>query len=171
MVAQSKHVIEQLLECLNINFVSDMTPFRLERRKVELGEWVDVRDASGQWVEGQVVNQSGDYVMVHFNGWDNKWNEWVNSSSERIMPFRTHTAQTSNNEYMSPTPTQERALPSHSNTNFRKSVESIANDLPIILDSVSALLKDMNFTLKEEYSLKNVSNMSFPMIVHHTSQQ
>ena len=37
VVAQSKHVIEQLLECLNINFAADVQPFKLERRKVEVG--------------------------------------------------------------------------------------------------------------------------------------
>ena len=80
-MSQSKHVIEQLLECLNNNFMADVTPFRLERRRVEAGEWVDVRDASGQWIEGQVVNKYGEYVLVHFNGWDSKWNEWVATNS------------------------------------------------------------------------------------------
>ena len=117
-----------------------------------------------------MIKQYGEYVLVHFNGWESKWSEWVSSNSERIAPFRSHTAQTKKSEYLSPQPTHERPLPPNSNSRFKSNIESIANDLPIILDSVSALLKDMNFTLKEEYSLKNVSQMSFPHIVHNTSQ-
>jgi hypothetical protein len=30
-------------------------PFRLDKRKLKIGEWVDVRDMSGQWAEAQVI--------------------------------------------------------------------------------------------------------------------
>lgn len=39
-----------------------------------IGEWVDVRDASGQWIEGQVVNKYGEYVYIHYNGLHTRWN-------------------------------------------------------------------------------------------------
>lgn len=74
VLQQNKHTIDQLIECLNLNFMQDVSPFKFERRKLEVGEWVDVKDASGQWIEGQVINQYGDYVLVHYNGWDNRWN-------------------------------------------------------------------------------------------------
>jgi hypothetical protein len=78
----------------------------MERRKLEVGEWIDVKDASGQWIEGQVINQYGDYVLVHYNGLHSRWNEWISVGSERIMPFRTHTVQMlSKTPYLSPFPT------------------------------------------------------------------
>lgn len=86
--------------------------------------------------------------MIHFNGWENRWNEWISNTSERIMPFRTHTAQTHKSEYLSPNPGYERPINTYNNMNFKNTIEALANDLPVILDSVSALLKDMNFTVK-----------------------
>ncbi len=74
VLAQNKHTIDQLIECLNTNFMQSVAPFKMDRRKMEIGEWVDIRDASGQWIEGQIINQYGEYVYVHYNGWDNRWN-------------------------------------------------------------------------------------------------
>ena len=50
MLQQNKHTIDQLIECLNHNFIQDVSPFKIERRKLEIGEWIDVRDASWQWI-------------------------------------------------------------------------------------------------------------------------
>ncbi len=44
-------------------------PFKLEKRKVIVGEWIDVRDLAGQWTEGQVVAMYNEYVKVRYNGW------------------------------------------------------------------------------------------------------
>jgi hypothetical protein len=105
VLQQNKHTIDQLIDCVNLNFMKDMTPFKVERRKLEVGEWVDVRDASGQWIEGQVINQYAEYVFVHYNGLHSRWNEWISTSSERIMPFRTHTVQMiPKTPYLSPYP-------------------------------------------------------------------
>lgn len=44
-------------------------PFKLDKRKMKVGEWVDVRDVAGGWAEGQVVKMYNEYVNVHYNGW------------------------------------------------------------------------------------------------------
>ena len=49
ILEQNKNTIDQLLECVNYNHSQESTPFRLEKRKLKIGEWVDVRDMSGQW--------------------------------------------------------------------------------------------------------------------------
>jgi len=85
--------------------MQSVAPFKMDRRKMEIGEWIDVRDASGQWIEGQIINHYGEYVYIHYNGWDNRWNEWISVNSDRIMPFRSHTVQMVNKSpYMSPFP-------------------------------------------------------------------
>ena len=81
-----------------------------------------MRDGSGQWIEGQVINQYGEYVLVHYNGMDNRWNEWISASSERLMPFRTHTVQTDKYEHMSPMPIYKRSITSKNNTKFKNSI-------------------------------------------------
>jgi hypothetical protein len=39
--------------------MQSVAPFKMDRRKMEIGEWIDVRDASGQWIEGQIINHYG----------------------------------------------------------------------------------------------------------------
>lgn len=93
MLAQNKHIVDQLLECVNYNYAQESMPFKLDKRKLKIGEWVDVRDLSGQWAEGQVLGVYNEYVKVHYNGWPERMNEWVSEGSDRIMPFRSHTVQ------------------------------------------------------------------------------
>jgi hypothetical protein len=54
---------------MNYNYAQESMPFKLDKRKVIVGEWIDVRDLSGQWTEGQVVAVYSEYVKVHYNGW------------------------------------------------------------------------------------------------------
>lgn len=34
VLQQNKHTIDQLVECLNLNFMQDVSPFKMERRKL-----------------------------------------------------------------------------------------------------------------------------------------
>lgn len=45
-------------------------------------------------------------VLVHYNGWNARWDEWLPMESPRIAPFRTHTIQSAYSMFMSPNPTQ-----------------------------------------------------------------
>lgn len=48
-MSQNKHVIDRLLDVLNYNYAQQSMPFKLDKRKMKVGEWVDVRDLSGVW--------------------------------------------------------------------------------------------------------------------------
>jgi len=43
-------------------------------------------------------------LLVHYNGWPHRWDEWIRSDSERIRPFRTRTRHSSMTPYASPNP-------------------------------------------------------------------
>eukprot|EP00349_Pseudokeronopsis_sp_Brazil_P002776 CAMPEP_0202963210 /NCGR_PEP_ID=MMETSP1396-20130829/7204_1 /ASSEMBLY_ACC=CAM_ASM_000872 /TAXON_ID= /ORGANISM="Pseudokeronopsis sp., Strain Brazil" /LENGTH=135 /DNA_ID=CAMNT_0049684237 /DNA_START=202 /DNA_END=606 /DNA_ORIENTATION=+ len=43
-------------------------------------------------------------VHIHYNGWGARWDEWLDVSSPRIAPFRTHTVQNPKAIYLSPFP-------------------------------------------------------------------
>lgn len=104
VLEQSKSTIEQLLASLNRNPDESSEPFLFKYRKLQIGTWVDVKDAMGEWYEAQVLDRNGDYVLVQYNGWNEKWNEWIKASSSRIMPFRSQTVQNTYSLYMSPFP-------------------------------------------------------------------
>jgi len=36
-------------------------------------------------------NTNVQLLLVHYNGWPHRWDEWIRSDSERIRPFRTRT--------------------------------------------------------------------------------
>lgn len=59
------------------------------RRYFAVGQWIDCLDTIEQWLEATVLKISGEYVYIHYNGWPDRWNEWLHVNSPRIAPFRS----------------------------------------------------------------------------------
>ena len=89
--------------------IYDMNCFNLDKRILAKGQWVDVRDTVEQWLDAQVIEVSDDNKMVkiHYNHWSTRWDEWINTNSPRIMPFRYHTRQITLTNYNSPFPNKK----------------------------------------------------------------
>ena len=87
----------------------DMNCFDLNKRILYKGQWVDVKDTVEQWLDAQVIEVSEDNKMVkiHYNHWSTRWDEWINTNSPRIMPFRYHTRQITLTNYNSPFPNKK----------------------------------------------------------------
>jgi hypothetical protein len=51
----------------------------------------DVADSLGKWLPAHILNRTGDRVFVHYEGWDSKWDEWIDFNKEplRFAEFRT----------------------------------------------------------------------------------
>lgn len=81
-----------------------ITGYDFSNTKYEVGQWVDVKDTINQWLEAQVIQVRGNQAYVHYNGWGNRWDEWIEFSSPRIAPFKTYTVQSPNSIYLSPYP-------------------------------------------------------------------
>lgn len=78
--------------------------FQFQKRKLIVGQWVDVKDTIDQWLEAQVIDLKDNKVYIHYNGWGTRWDEWIEMDSDRIMPFRYYTKQTTFSNYNSPFP-------------------------------------------------------------------
>lgn len=78
--------------------------FKFTKRKLIVGQWVDVKDTIDQWLEAQVIDVKDNKVYIHYNGWGTRWDEWIEMDSDRIMPFRYYTKQTTFSNYNSPFP-------------------------------------------------------------------
>lgn len=78
--------------------------FQFPKRKLLVGQWVDVKDTIDQWLEAQVIDIKDNRVYIHYNGWGTRWDEWIDMDSDRIMPFRYYTKQTTFSNYNCPFP-------------------------------------------------------------------
>ena len=87
----------------------NMLCFDLNKRILAKGQWVDVKDTVEQWLDAQVIEVSEDNKMVkiHYNHWSSRWDEWIQTNSPRIMPFRYHTRQSTLTNYHSPYPNKK----------------------------------------------------------------
>ena len=87
----------------------NMNCFNLNKRILAKGQWVDVKDTVDQWLDAQVIEVSEDNKMVkiHYNHWSTRWDEWIQTNSPRIMPFRYHTRQSTLTNYHSPYPNKK----------------------------------------------------------------
>lgn len=61
---------------------------------IKVGDLADVRDKVGKWCVAKVIkiDQEQQRVYVHFDGWGDKWNEWVSVCSDKLAKYRTYTS-------------------------------------------------------------------------------
>ena len=59
-------------------------------RDFEDGDIIDCKDTMGDWYESVVLDVKDDQVLIHYEGWPNVWDEWIDKSSSRLAPYRTH---------------------------------------------------------------------------------
>lgn len=65
-----------------------ITGFDFTKSKLEVGQWIDVKDTIDQWLEAQVIRVRNNQAYVHYNGWGTRWDEWIDFSSPRIAQFK-----------------------------------------------------------------------------------
>eukprot|EP00455_Lapot_gusevi_P026900 TRINITY_DN2837_c0_g3_i3.p1 TRINITY_DN2837_c0_g3~~TRINITY_DN2837_c0_g3_i3.p1 ORF type:complete len:273 (+),score=34.86 TRINITY_DN2837_c0_g3_i3:74-892(+) len=60
-----------------------------------VGQQLDVQDTIKKWCKAEVREmkeaEPNLMLLIHYIGWHDKWDEWLDSTSERIAPFETHT--------------------------------------------------------------------------------
>lgn len=110
-VDESLETLRQNIDMLN-TLIALKTPLTLADKdkpfasamNFQVGQWIDIKDSIDQWLEGQIIEIRAGKAFVHYNGWGNRWDEWIDLTSPRIALFRSHTIQMSTNKYTSPTP-------------------------------------------------------------------
>lgn len=113
----------------------------LSNRNFYLGQWLDVKDTVNQWLEATVLDI--DYrdrkVFVHYNGWPQRWDEWITFNSPRIAPFRSRTTHSSLGPHFNPTP----------NNHVRFAPATGVNDLRLLLPEVARLNEQLTPLLNQ----------------------
>lgn len=49
----------------------------------QVGDLLEARDFKGKWYAAEIVEGKGQRYKVHFNGWESKWDEWVDDAQLR----------------------------------------------------------------------------------------
>jgi hypothetical protein len=88
----------------------------------------------------RVTNDGVQMILLHYNGWPHRWDEWIRSDSERLRPFRVRTRHSTRSTHASPTPqTLFNEAPS---TFIRSEVET--QDREALLPELGRILTAVN---------------------------
>jgi len=68
-------------------FPSTLSPMQINELKV--GDKVDHRDKVGRFLSAEVKAREGTLLLMHYEGWDPKWDEWCDFSKE-VGRFAAH---------------------------------------------------------------------------------
>jgi len=63
----------------------------LSERVFTVNQKVDCKDTASKWLISTVVEVKEGMVFVHYDGWSNKWDEWLESDSPRIAKLNRYT--------------------------------------------------------------------------------
>jgi len=65
----------------------------------------NMNSSQSQSFRPRASNSNGvKLLLIHYNGWPHRWDEWIRSDSERLRPFRTRTRHPNTSSMTSPTP-------------------------------------------------------------------
>eukprot|EP00455_Lapot_gusevi_P031288 TRINITY_DN3385_c0_g3_i1.p1 TRINITY_DN3385_c0_g3~~TRINITY_DN3385_c0_g3_i1.p1 ORF type:complete len:818 (+),score=128.92 TRINITY_DN3385_c0_g3_i1:77-2530(+) len=65
-----------------------------------VNDFLDIRDGMGKWLQAQVKQVGDGRMLVHFVGWDSKWDEWISfADQERIADCGTFSAGDDTEQY------------------------------------------------------------------------
>lgn len=103
---QTSLTIENLMKCRKKYQKNSQIifPFDTTKAHYKIGQWIDVKDTTNTWIEGQIIKTSENKGYVHYNGWDKIWDEWIDFSSSRISNFKTFTFPSTKSYFSSPYP-------------------------------------------------------------------
>ena len=155
-------VINNLIKIRNnftmSNFLQNKTiiPFNLSKKKFEIGEWVDIKDTTENWLEGQIINKrtinNKIQLLIHYNGWGNRWDEWIDQSSNRLSFFRTYTLQSIHSILLSPNPTLVSDANIINDNNPKRPVDLFFyfNKISNIINEINKIIEKMNIYKKRD---------------------
>lgn len=62
-------------------------------KSLRVGSKVDALDTGNEWFTAEIKEKKGAMqVLVHFDGWEDKWDEWLDLLSGRISPLKSKAA-------------------------------------------------------------------------------
>ena len=93
-----------LLCCCFLNMAGQA---KLDAAEFKVGDMIDCKDTANNWCQARIMDRKDvrsaslifygsrvhcspfgqqDKVLVHYSGWSEKWDEWLNRKDKRIAP-------------------------------------------------------------------------------------
>lgn len=89
-------------------------------------------------------NDGVQLLLIHYNGWPHRWDEWIRSDSERIRPFRTRTRHSSTSGAL---PTPQSVFDGAPSTNIKE--ENDEGDRAALLPELNRAVSSVNNILQQ----------------------
>ncbi|CAG9329257.1 unnamed protein product [Blepharisma stoltei] len=174
-IRQNIQTIEGLVQCMNTTINDgELQGFNFSERTLVQGQWVDVKDTVEQWLEAQVIQiehrPEGQMAFIHYNGWPNRWDEWISISSPRIQPLRTYTLQSLNSSMQSPVLISPSDSPNSQVLDFNDLIMPAVG----LLDQSRAMLEryySLNTILQHEHADERVRPMRERLNMMHVEEE
>ncbi|MES1916699.1 MAG: hypothetical protein MHM6MM_008496 [Cercozoa sp. M6MM] len=61
------------------------------RAALQQGDQVDAIDTVHMWYRCNILEADAERILIHYIGWPDRWNEYIDRNSERLMPAGTVT--------------------------------------------------------------------------------
>lgn len=101
-------------------------------------------------------NEGVHLLLVHYNGWPHRWDEWIRSDSERIRPFRTRTRHPNTSPTACPTPQSQ--FNSSPPTNIKS--EDDSRDRAALLPELHRIFSVVNHQMQRIVETENLGEPS-----------
>ena len=66
-----------MTSCEDFSSQHGVQAFNYSKRRMVVGQWIDVKDTIDQWLEATILEIKDDQIYVHYNGWAPRWDEWI----------------------------------------------------------------------------------------------
>lgn len=66
---------------------------KIDNAEYSIGDFVDALDTANNWLVGRIldIDPNTQDFFIHYEGWADKWNEWIPRKSSRLAPHRSRT--------------------------------------------------------------------------------
>ncbi len=173
IINQNIKTTQNLIKCKS----QKGTPFDFNKRKLKIGDWIDVKDTIDVWLEAEVidVDEKENLVLVHYNGWGKRWDEYLPINSPRIAQFRTHTVQNGYSFYMSPVPQSPLDGDASKLKPLNVNLSQVMNDVNSQIAEISKMIKKLrelrNIQTEEEKEIKLKEKQIIMMKIREKTKQ
>jgi hypothetical protein len=147
-----------------MNAIDATTSPTLVNRTFYIGQWIDVKDTVQQWLEATVmdINPSQRTIFVHYNGWPQRWDEWIRWDSPRIAPFRSRTTHSTLTGSACPTP---NVIPPHARRTGITDVRTILPEVTRMYFALQPMMEELR-RLAEQVIIKIIYS-SLPLTIYN----
>jgi len=92
-----------------------------------------------------VMEISETQIFVHYNGWPNRWDEWIDKNSNRVAAFRSVTLHSPLSPYLCPTPVSRLENPPNTGS---EDIQKVTSDVCNMMEAALPMMQKIQALCK-----------------------